>query len=340
MNYFKKNIGWIIPLLAAFISIILFSIYLFTAKVDVLQDKTYIYIYPNSNKEQVMQAIKSQDIIFNTFAFKAYSFVLKYEKVHSGRYEIKKGMTVGKMVNMLAKGHQTPMRLVIGKSRTKEELAEKLDKELAFTKPELLSKLNDNAFLKQYDLDSLSSITLFIPNTYEVYWDTKVEDFIKRMYNEQRVFWNKRKQRLDSIGYTKLEVMTIASIVEEETNQNAEKPIIAGVYINRLKKNMPLQADPTIKYALSDFTIKRITGRMLGVESPFNTYRNIGLPPNPICIPSIASIDAVLNYQKHDYLFFCAKEDFSGNHNFTSSLNEHYENARKYQKALNEREIY
>lgn len=340
MNYIKKNLIWIIPLLAGFISIILFSIYLFTAKVDVLKDKTYVYIYPNSNKEEVIQAIKSQDIVFNTFVFKAYSLVFKYNKVHSGRYEIENGMAVGKMVNMFAKAHQTPLRLVIGKSRTKDEFAEKIGKELAFSKSELLSKLNDNEFLKQYDLDSLTSLTLFIPNTYEVYWDISIESFFKRMHKESELFWEKRLKRLDSIGYNKLEVMTIASIVEEETNQNAEKPIIAGVYINRLKKNMLLQADPTIKYALNDFTIKRITGRMLGVESAFNTYRNLGLPPNPICIPSIASIDAVLNYQNHNYIFFCAKEDFSGNHNFTSSLNEHYENARKYQKALNERDIY
>ncbi|MDD2488473.1 MAG: endolytic transglycosylase MltG, partial [Bacteroidales bacterium] len=152
-------------------------------------------------------------------------------------------------------------------------------------------------------------------------------------------FWRKREDKLKAIGYNKLEVLTIASIVEEETNMNDEKPIVAAVYINRLKKGMPLQADPTIKFALGDFTIKRIVGKMLGVESPYNTYRNLGLPPAPICIPSIASIDAVLNYEKNDYLFFCAREDFSGYHNFTSDIKEHYANARKYQAALNELEI-
>lgn len=340
MNYFTKNIAWIIPSLIVITFVVFFSIYFFTAKVDVLGDKAYIYVYPNSTKQEVIENIKKQDIVFNSFVFKAYSVLLNYDKAHTGRYEIRNGMSVGKMVNMLAKGRQTPLRLVIGKSRTKEEFAAKIDNELAFSKQELMSKLNDNAFLQQFGLDSSTSITLFIPNTYEVYWDISVEDFFKRMNKENDIFWKKRLGKLSEIGFNKIQVMTIASIVEEETNQEAEKPIIAGVYINRLKINMPLQADPTIKFALNDFTIKRITGNMLGINSPFNTYRRTGLPPYPICIPSISSIEAVLNYSKHNYLFFCAKEDFSGNHNFTADINEHYNNARKYQKALDENDIY
>ncbi|MDD2530149.1 MAG: endolytic transglycosylase MltG [Bacteroidales bacterium] len=340
MNYFRKNIGWIIPVLIVIGFIVLFTSYFFSAKVDVLGEKTYIYVYPNSTKKDVLEIIQKEGIVFNTFVFKAYSTLLRYEEIHSGRYEVRNNMSVGQLVNMLANGHQTPLRLVVGKSRTKAEFAEKIDKELAFSKKDLLSKLNDNEFLSTFGLDSSTSLTLFIPNTYEVYWDISVEEFFKRMNREQEVFWKKRLVKLEEIGFTKIETMTIASIVEEETNQVAEKPIIAGVYINRLKINMPLQADPTIKYALGDFTIKRIAGKMLGVDSPFNTYKRTGLPPNPICIPSISSIDAVLNYSKHNYLFFCAKEDFSGNHNFTANINEHYANARKYQKALNERDIY
>ncbi len=340
MSYLKKNIGWIIPLIIIIATTLLFTSYFFVAKVSTPEEKIYIYVYPNSTKQDIIENIKNKDIVFNSFVFKAYSFLLRYDKAHSGRYEIRDGMSVGCMVNMLAKGRQTPLRLVIGKSRTKAEFAEKIDKELAFSKEDLLSKLNDNAFLKQYGLDSSTSLTLFIPNTYEVYWDITVEDFFNRMNKEQEVFWKTRLAKLKEIGYNKVEVMTIASIVEEETNKEAEKPIIAGVYINRLKINMPLQADPTIRYALNDFTIRRVGGKMLGVDSPFNTYRRVGLPPNPICIPSISSIDAVLNYSKHNYLFFCAKEDFSGNHNFSADIKEHYNNARKYQKALNERDIF
>ena len=335
----KKNLGWIIPTFAVVFAFVLFFIYFLGAKVDIIEEKTNLYIYPNTTKSEVVKTIESQNIIINSVAFKFYSLVFNYKTVHSGCYEIEKGLSVGRLVHKLAKGRQTPIKLVLGKSRTKEEFAETIDNELAFSKKELLSKMNDNEFLKSFGVDSITVLSLFIPNTYEVYWNITIDDFFKRMSVEQDRFWRKREDKLKAIGYNKFEVLTIASIVEEETNMNDEKPIVAAVYINRLKKGMPLQADPTIKFALGDFTIKRIVGKMLGVESPYNTYRNLGLPPAPICIPSIASIDAVLNYEKNDYLFFCAREDFSGYHNFTSDIKEHYANARKYQAALNELEI-
>ncbi|MDD4829301.1 MAG: endolytic transglycosylase MltG [Bacteroidales bacterium] len=335
----KKNLGWIIPTFAVVFAFVLFFIYFLGAKVDIIEEKTNLYIYPNTTKSEVVKTIESQNIIINSVAFKFYSLVFNYKTVHSGCYEIEKGLSVGRLVHKLAKGRQTPIKLVLGKSRTKEEFAETIDNDLAFSKKELLSKMNDNEFLKSFGVDSITVLSLFIPNTYEVYWNITIDDFFKRMSVEQDRFWRKREDKLKAIGYNKFEVLTIASIVEEETNMNDEKPIVAAVYINRLKKGMPLQADPTIKFALGDFTIKRIVGKMLGVESPYNTYRNLGLPPAPICIPSIASIDAVLNYEKNDYLFFCAREDFSGYHNFTSDIKEHYANARKYQAALNELEI-
>lgn len=335
----KKNLGWIIPTFVVVCALVLFLIYFLSAKVDTIDEKTNLYIYPNTQKLEVVKIIESQNIIINSVAFKFYSLIFNYKTVRPGCYEIEKGMSVGRLVYKLAKGRQTPIKLVLGKSRTKEEFAETMDNELAFSKKELLSKMNDNEFLKSFGIDSISVLSLFIPNTYEVYWNMSVDDFFKRMSVEQEKFWKKRETKLKDIGYNKLQVLTIASIVEEETNKDDEKPIIATVYINRLKKGMPLQADPTIKFALGDFTIKRITGNMLGVESPYNTYRNLGLPPSPICIPSIASIDAVLNYEKNDYLFFCAREDFSGYHNFTSDIKEHYVNARKYQAALDELQI-
>lgn len=335
----KKNLGWIIPTFAVVFAFVLFFIYFLGAKVDIIEEKTNLYIYPNTTKSEVVKTIESQNIIINSVAFKFYSLVFNYKTVHSGCYEIEKGLSVGRLVHKLAKGRQTPIKLVLGKSRTKEEFAETIDNDLAFSKKELLSKMNDNEFLKSFGVDSITVLSLFIPNTYEVYWNITIDDFFKRMSVEQDRFWRKREDKLKAIGYNKFEVLTIASIVEEETNMNDEKPIVAAVYINRLEKGMPLQADPTIKFALGDFTIKRIVGKMLGVESPYNTYRNLGLPPAPICIPSIASIDAVLNYEKNDYLFFCAREDFSGYHNFTSDIKEHYANARKYQAALNELEI-
>lgn len=334
MNYIRKNLIWIIPTACAIFSIIISVTYLLSATVDTMEDKAYIYIYPNTEKSKVVKTIESQNIILNSFAFKTFSMVFGYNKVHSGRYEVTQGMSVGKLVFMLAKGRQTPLKLVLGKSRTKEDFTEKMSQELAIKKEDLLFAMNDAKFLKSYGVDTNTVISLFIPNTYEIYWDISIKDFFKRMNKEQEKFWKKREGKLKAIGYNKLQVLTIASIIEEETTQNIEKPRIAGVYINRLQKGMPLQADPTIKFALNDFTIKRITGNMLGVDSPYNTYRNLGLPPGPICIPSISSIDAVLNYEKHDFIFFCAKEDFSGFHNFTSDIKEHYTNARKYQAAL------
>lgn len=340
MNYIRKNLIWIIPAICALLSIIISVTYLLSATVDIQENKTYIYIYPKTERSKVVKAIESQNIILNSFAFKTFSLVFGYDEVHSGRYEVTQGMSVGKLVFMLAKGRQTPVKLILGKSRTKEEFAEKMGKELAIKKEDLLLAMNDDKFLKSYGVDTNTVISLFIPNTYEIYWDISIGDFFKRMNREQEKFWKKREGRLKIIGYNKLQVLTIASIIEEETTQNTEKPRIAGVYINRLQKGMPLQADPTIKFALGDFAIKRITGDMLGVDSPYNTYRNLGLPPGPICIPSISSIDAVLNYEKHDFIFFCAKEDFSGFHNFTSDVKEHYANARRYQAALNEIDIY
>ncbi|MFA7081712.1 MAG: endolytic transglycosylase MltG [Bacteroidales bacterium] len=335
----KKKLSFILPILAIISAFILFSVYFLTAKVDIFDEKVYLYISPNTQSSEVVKTIESQNIIFNSVAFKLYSTVFKYNKVYSGRYEIEKGMSVAKLVKKLSRGQQSPIRLIIGKSRTKEIFAQTISNELAITKKELLDKMNDNKFLNEFGVDSVSVISLFIPNTYELYWNISAQEFIIRMHKEQEKFWKKREDKLKEIGYNKLEVMTIASIVEEETNQNAEKPIVAAVYINRLKKGMLLQADPTVKFALGDFTIKRIIGSMLGVNSPYNTYKNTGLPPSPICIPSISSIDAVLNYQKNDFIFFCAREDFSGYHNFTADVQEHYSNARKYHKALNQLEM-
>ncbi|MCK9163307.1 MAG: endolytic transglycosylase MltG [Bacteroidales bacterium] len=335
----KKKMSWIIPLLAILSAIIMFTIYFLSSTVDILEDKVYLYIEPNTQRSEIVSSIESQNIIINSVAFKFYSTIFNYNKVYSGRYELKKGMRVGQLVKKLSRGNQAPLNLIIGKSRTKENFSENISKELALTKKDLLNKMNDNKFLKEFGVDSSTVISLFIPNTYEVYWNISAEEFIIRMFKEQEKFWKKREERLKEIGYNKLEVMTIASIVEEETNKNDEKPIVAAVYINRLKKGMPLQADPTVKFAIGDFTIKRIIGSMLGVNSPYNTYQNTGLPPSPICIPSISSIDAVLNYAKNDYIFFCAKEDFSGYHNFSSDVQEHYSNARKYHQALNRLEM-
>ena len=181
---------------------------------------------------------------------------------------------------------------------------------------------------------------MFIPNTYDIYWNVSIDGLLERMKKEHDRFWNAdRTAKATKLNMTSDEVSTLASIIDEETANNAEKPMIAGMYINRLKENMPLQADPTIKFALKDFAIKRIYNKLLKVDSPYNTYVHEGLPPGPIKIASIKGIDAVLNYVEHDYLYMCAKEDFSGTHNFAKTYTEHLKNAAKYSKALNDRGI-
>jgi UPF0755 protein len=200
--------------------------------------------------------------------------------------------------------------------------------------------LNNKDFLSDYGFSPFTVFSMFIPNTYEFYWNTSAEQFFKRMNKEYEKFWNKnRETKAKEIGLTKFKVVILASIVEQETQRVDESPIVAGVYMNRLKKGMRLQADPTVIYAVGDFSIKRLFKRHLDYDSPYNTYLYKGLPPGPISLPSISSVDGVLNYEKHNYIFFCAKEDFSGYHNFASTFSQHSIYARNYQRALNNRRI-
>jgi UPF0755 protein len=195
--------------------------------------------------------------------------------------------------------------------------------------------------MERTGLDSANIKSLFIPNTYEFYWNTTAEGFTDRMIEEHNRFWNAdRMAEAEHLGMTPAEVVTLASIVEKETNKNDEKQAIAGVYINRINSGWRLQADPTVVYAIGDFNIKRVLNKHKKYESPYNTYLNLGLPPGPICIPSISSVDAVLNYEDHDFMFFCAKDDLSGYHVFARTNAEHRRNAKRYQEALDERRIY
>ncbi len=260
--------------------------------------------------------------------------------VHSGRYAITSSTNTLQLLRMLKNGIQSPVRLTIPSVRTTERLAEDLSKKLMMSKEDLLDYLENNDSCAKYGTDTATVISLFIPNTYEVYWNITPAKLLDKMQNEQKAFWNgDRMNKAAALGLTPLQVMTMASIIDEETANNAEKPMVAGMYYNRLQQDMPLQADPTIKFALKQFELRRIYHNMLTVKSPYNTYVNTGLPPGPIRIPSVAGIDAVLNLVHHDYLYMCAKEDFSGTHNFARTYSEHLKNAARYSKALNERNI-
>jgi UPF0755 protein len=240
----------------------------------------------------------------------------------------------------IVSNEQAPVKLVIPATRTIAQLTGAISRQLMLDSLELSEFLTKPIYHENIGYSKETLPSLFIPNTYEVYWNIKREDLMIRFMKERREFWNeKRMAKAEKLGMTPEDVATLASIVDEETNNDAEKPIVAGLYINRLKKDMPLQADPTVKFALGDPTRKRILNKDLEVESPYNTYKHRGLPPGPIRIATKQGLESVLDYKKHDYLYMCAKEDFSGTHNFAKTLSEHNANAKKYQHALNKLKI-
>ncbi len=265
---------------------------------------------------------------------------LMTSKVRTGMYEIKRGMPALALFRQLRNGQQTPIRLVLPGVRTLDKMAAFLGENLMMDSTRLKECFADSSFCQKWGYTPTTLPALFIPNTYEVYWNTSIDEFMKRMKREHHTFWNQeRLEKAEKEGLTLTEVATLASIIDEETANNTEKPMIAGMYINRLRKKMMLQADPTVKYALGEFGLQRIYHEHLKVKSPYNTYQNTGLPPGPIRVASIVALDAVLNHAEHRYIYMCAKEDFSGTHNFASSYSEHLRNARRYARALNNRKI-
>ena len=280
--------------------------------------------------------MKEKDILKNERSFIYVSYRKHYDlKVKPGRYKIQAGMNNNELVNLLRSGRQEPVRLNIQSARTVAELAGKLSHQIEADSSGLMKLFLDPSCLKQFGIDTYNVFVLFIPNTYEMYWNTSAQQLLKKMSLEQNIFWSaRRRELLCTTGMNIDQVVTLASIVEKETNNDQEKPDIAGVYINRLKKKWPLQADPTIIFACQDYSIRRLTAKHLKIDSKYNTYIHAGLPPGPVCIPSVSSIDAVLNFRDHKYMYFCAKEDLSGSHNFAVNLAEHNRNAKKYQQAL------
>jgi UPF0755 protein len=258
--------------------------------------------------------------------------------IKPGHYVLQEGMSNDALINMLRLGTQTPVQVIFNNIRTKEQLARVISKQIEADSSSLMAFLNDTAYLLALGLNNETALCLFIPNTYEFFWNTSARQFMDRMQREHDAFWaGNREEKARAIGLSQAEVITLASIVDKETNKNDEKAAIAGVYMNRLDRNWLLQADPTLVYASGDFGLTRVLNIHKEINSPYNTYMYAGLPPGPICIPSIASIDAVLNYEDHDYFFFCAKDDFSGYHVFAKSITQHNRNARRYHKAIQNR---
>jgi UPF0755 protein len=315
----------------------------FSANTLVESDKAYLLKIPsNSVYKNVVNQLYEKRVINDAVSFGFVAKILGYqEAVKPGLYQIDPKMNNLQLVRMLRSGPQTPVRVTFNTIRTKEDLAEKISVNLEVSKEQFLELLQDSVYIRKFGFEEETIMSLFIPNTYEFWWDTSAEELFERMHKEYQIFWtDARKQKAQDLGLSQHEVSTLASIVQAESQKSDERPKIAGVYLNRLRIGMPLQADPTLVFAAGDFSIKRLTAKQMAIDSPYNTYKYAGLPPGPINLPDINSLDAVLNYEKHSYLYFCAKEDFSGYHSFAVGYDEHLSNARRYQRALNAANIY
>ena len=315
----------------------------FSANTLIESDKAYLLEIPsNSVYKNVVDELYEERVINDALSFSFVAKILGYqEAVKPGLYQIEPKMNNLQLVRMLRSGQQTPVRVTFNTVRTQEELAEKISVNLEVSKEQVLELLQDSVYIRKFGFEEETVMSLFIPNTYEFWWNTSAEELFERMHKEYQSFWTEaRSQKAQDLGLSKEEVSTLASIVQAESQKSDERPRIAGVYLNRLRIGMPLQADPTLVFAAGDFTIKRLTAKQMAIDSPYNTYKYAGLPPGPINLPDINSLDAVLNYEKHSYLYFCAKEDFSGYHSFAVGYDEHLSNARRYQRALNAANIY
>jgi UPF0755 protein len=302
----------------------------------------YFYINRNDNIDSVYNKVSKEGTSTGMKGFRRLAKKHRYaENIRYGRYAIQPNNNVRTLFFHLSRGYQTPKNLIIGSVRTREALARNLGKQIMADSTKIIQRMYDTTLCAKLGFNEETIMCLFIPNTYQVYWTINPDELLERMKKEYDRFWNEeRLAKAKDIGLTAKEISILASIVEEETNNSDERPMVAGLYINRLTRGMLLQADPTVKFALQNFELRRITNRHLETNSPYNTYKHKGLPPGPIRNPSIKSIDSVLNYAKHNYIYMCAKEDFSGTHNFATNLAGHHANARKYQQALNKKKIY
>ena len=324
------------------LALVCFSYYFFqvffTANIETKGKPTYVVVRRGDDWKAALKTIDATGAVVDKLSLHFVAKLMKYPAhVKPGRYELKDGYTNRQLVNVLKAGLQSPLRLTFTNVRLRRELAEKLSSQIDARPGQLDTLLSSPDYTRSLGFDTTTVLSMFIPNTYELYWNTSADNLMRRMKKEYEQFWTPaRDARRETLKLTRAQVSTLASIVEAEQQQHAdERPRIAGVYLNRLRKGMKLQADPTVVYANRDFTIKRVLNVHLQKDSPYNTYKYAGLPPGPINLPSITSIDAVLKPESNSYLYFCAKEDFSGYHAFAANEREHMLNARRYQAALN-----
>ncbi|MCE7054742.1 endolytic transglycosylase MltG [Algoriphagus sp. AGSA1] len=342
----RKNI-YLVLIIAVSVTAISMSFYFyqvfFSPNVLIDSDQNYMLkIGSNDTYKTVANRLYDDQVVNDLVSFSFVAKILDYqEAVKPGLYTLTPKMTNLELVRLLRSGRQTPVRITFNNVRTKEDLAEKITANLEITSDQFLDLIQDSVYIRKFDFEEETIMSMFIPNTYELWWNTSPEALFDRMYREYNSFWtDTRRQKASLLGLNPKETSTLASIVQAESQKADERPKIAGVYLNRLRLNMPLQADPTLVFALGDFELKRVLNIHKETDSPYNTYMYAGLPPGPINLPDINSLDAVLNAENHDYLYFCAKEDFSGYHAFAVTLAQHTANARRYQAALNAAQIY
>ena len=315
---------------------------LYTPNFLVEQENRYLYIPTGATFEDVQRIVYDEKFVNEPISFGLLSKFMDYDElVKPGKYLIEKNSTNLTVIRKLRAGDQVPVRITFSTARTLEDVAEKLTANLEMSAAEFLKYITKPGIPGKYGFDQETFRCMFIPNTYEVYWTIKPDELTDRMSREYKKFWNEeRKAKAAQIGLTPVEVCILASIVQGEVVHEDEAPQVAGLYINRLQRGMLLQADPTLIYAIGDFTINRVLNEDKQIDSPYNTYKYAGLPPGPINFPSITMVDAVLNYDKHKYIYMCAKDDFSGYHHFSTNLREHNTYARRYQRALNKARLY
>lgn len=315
----------------------------FRPNVNVSDEAVYLEIRTGSTRDDVLQTLSQRGLVKDMSSLIRAADKLGYSrKIYAGRYKILPNMSNRKFIHLLASGTQTPVNISFGSVRTVERLAGIIASQLEPDSARLLQALRDEATAAHYGFTTATFTCMFVPNTYQLYWNASADDFMQRMHKEWNKFWqaNDRDTKLERLRMSRIEATILASIVSEETSKVDEMPAIAGVYVNRLRGRMPLQADPTVRFAVGNFFLRRILTSHTKIRSPYNTYLHRGLPPGPICVPPPAAIDAVLSYAEHDYLFFCANADFSGYHVFAKTFAQHTGNARAYQRALNKKRVY
>jgi len=292
-----------------------------------------------TGKDALVKKLTVENIVSNTTTFTALAGQMNlWSKMKPGKYEFKKGQSTISIIRMLRNNQQAEIKLVINKLRIKQDLAKLVGKSFQADSASVFSFLSSNDSLKQFNVDTNTVYTIILPDTYKFYYTTSFKKMMQTFADASKKYWaeDNRAQKAAALNFSPQQIVTIASIVEEETNANAEKGNIASVYMNRIATNMKLGADPTVKFALKDFGLKRIYYKHLAVDNPFNTYKNYGLPPGPICTPTRTTVDAVLNAPKTDYYYFVASSEFNGTHTFATTYEQHLTYAREYQKKLDE----